>query len=372
MDSPQAAGSRRVRVALDAMGGDDAPDVVVEGALLGVAELGVSVTLVGPEERIRALAAKMAGGESALAKLPVDFVDAPTVVEMDEKALAVKRKKGNSIWAGLRLVKEGRAEAFVSAGNTGAVMAGATLVIRRLRGVERAALAALLPNRNGGFTVLLDVGANVEVKKSSYYEQFAVMGSCFSTAFLGVEEPRVALLSIGEEEVKGDDLIRRVHQDLKVGPVRFIGNIDGKAVFSGEADVIVTDGFTGNAVLKASESLLVNLASLAREAVESAPWTAKVGALLLKPVLRTLRAKLDHDEYGAVPLLGVGAPVFIGHGSTSCRGICSGLRMAETFVRARLNETIQDRLRVLAEAAEAQDAELAATARSAQAGGRES
>jgi glycerol-3-phosphate acyltransferase PlsX len=351
------------------MGGDHAPGVVIEGALLGVRELGVSVTLVGPEDRVRPLAAEAAGGETALGKLPIDFVDAPQVVEMDDEPLSVKRKKGNSIWAGLQLVKEGEAEAFVSAGNTGAVMAGATLVVRRLRGVERAALAALLPNRNGTFSVLLDVGANVEVKKSSYYEQFAVMGSCFSRAFLGVDEPRVALLSIGEEDIKGDDLIRRVHQDLKAGPVRFIGNIDGKAVYSGEADVIVTDGFTGNAILKASESLLVNLASLAREAVEAAPFTAKLGVLLLKPVLRSLRSLLDHDEYGAVPLLGVGAPVFIGHGSSSARSICSGLRMAETFVRANLNETIQAQLRELAEVAATDHAETLAAAGKVEAGG---
>lgn len=344
-----------MRVALDAMGGDHAPDVVVGGALAGLRRLGVEVVLVGPEERVRATAERAAGGAEALARLPVEFVDAQAVVEMDDEPLQVKRKRGNSIWEGLQLVKQGRADAFLSAGNTGAVMAGATLVVRRLRGVERAALATVLPTRTGQYSVLLDVGANVEVKKSSYYEQFAVMGSCYSRAVCGVESPRVALLSIGEEEVKGDGMIRQVHQDLKAGPVNFVGNIDGKDVYSGTVDVIVTDGFTGNAILKASESLLKNLAILAREAIGRS-WAGKLGALLLKPTLRQLRRKLDQDEYGAATLLGVGAPVFIAHGSSSARSIESGLRVAATFVRAGVNETIQAQLRELAEVAAAASA----------------
>jgi glycerol-3-phosphate acyltransferase PlsX len=180
------------------------------------------------------------------------------------------------------------------------------------------------------------------------------MGSCFSRVVCGIESPRVALLSIGEEEIKGDDLIRRVHQDLKAGPVNFVGNIDGKAVYSGRADVIVTNGFTGNAVLKASQSLLLNLKGLAREKIE-ASWRARLGFALLRPALETLRARLDPQEYGAAPLLGVGSPVFIGHGSSSARSIYGGLRMARTFVRARLNETIQGQLRELAEVAGAPD-----------------
>ena len=344
--------ARPVRVALDAMGGDDAPGVVVEGALRAVRGRGLEVHLVGPLDRIRPLAEEMAGGREALARLPLELVDAPSVVEMHDEPLEVKRKRGNSIWTGLRLVKDGGAEAFLSAGNTGAVMAGATLVVRRLRGVERAALATLMPNRLGGYTVLLDVGANVEIKKSSYYEQFAVMGSCFSRAVCGIESPRVALLSIGEEEVKGDDMIRQVHQDLKAGPVYFVGNIDGKDVYSGTVDVVVTDGFTGNAILKASESLLKNLEGLAREAIGKS-LLASLGALLMKPTLRQLARKLDKDEYGAATLLGVGAPVFIGHGSSSARSIESGLRVAETFVRAGVNETIQAQLRELAEVATA-------------------
>jgi glycerol-3-phosphate acyltransferase PlsX len=199
-------------------------------------------------------------------------------------------------------------------------------------------------------SVLLDVGANVEVKPQ-HLEQFAVMGSCFFKAVRGVPAPRVALLSVGEEESKGSDLIRQVHQDLKKGPINFIGNIDGKLVYSGHADVIVTDGFTGNAILKASESLLVNMAAIVRGEVRRS-LRAKLGYLLISPVVGRLRKRVDHAEYGAVPLLGVARPVFIGHGSSSPRSIRNAVRGARTFVEARVNEAIQDQLRVLAATAQ--------------------
>jgi glycerol-3-phosphate acyltransferase PlsX len=249
-------------------------------------------------------------------------------------------------------VRDGKGDAFLSAGNTGAIMAAATLVVRRLPGVERAALAALLPTSKGE-SVLLDVGANVEVRPQ-HLEQFAVMGSCFSRAVRGIEAPRVALLSVGEEEVKGSDLIRRVHQDLKRGPVNFVGNVDGKDVYSGFADVLVTDGFTGNAILKSSESLLRELTAILRQEVAGSV-RARVGLLFLAPVARRVRRRVDHSEYGAVPLLGVGRPVFIGHGSSSAKSIRSAIRFAKTFVEARVNDAIQVQLKQLADASAAGD-----------------
>jgi glycerol-3-phosphate acyltransferase PlsX len=331
------------------MGGDHAPEVVVDGAVQAARELGVAVTLVGRDAVVRPLALRAAGGERELAALSLVLEDAPDVVGMDELPLpATRRKKQSSIMVGLRLVRDGRADAFVSAGNTGAVMAAATLVLRTIPGVERPALAAMLPNRKGG-SVLLDVGANVDVK-AQHLEQFAVMGSCFVRAVKGIETPRVALLSVGEEEVKGNDLIRRVHQDLKKGPVNFIGNIDGKDVYSGHADVIVTDGFTGNAILKSSESLLRELVNILRGELRGS-LRARLGYLLLEPVSRRLRRVVDHSEYGAVPLLGVGGPVFIGHGSSSAKSIRSALRVAKTFVEARVNEAIERKVREMNEAA---------------------
>jgi glycerol-3-phosphate acyltransferase PlsX len=338
-----------VRIALDAMGGDHAPEVVVEGAVQAAAALGTEVTLVGPVTRIRPLAERVAGGEEAVRRLRLLFAEAPDVIAMDELPLpAVRKKKQSSIVVGLRMVRDGAADAFVSAGNTGAVMAGAILELGRLPGVERAALAAMLPSSSGD-SVLLDVGATIEVKPQ-HLEQFAVMGSCFYRAVRGVERPRVALLSVGEEEVKGSDLIRQVHQDLKRGPVNFIGNIDGKYVYSGHADVIVTDGFTGNAILKASESLLVNLADIVRSEIRRS-WRARVGYALLRPVVDRLRRRVDHAEYGAVPLLGVAGPVFIGHGSSSAKSIRNAVRGATTFVERRVNEAIQEQLRELERAA---------------------
>lgn len=360
-DVPGHRGSRReerltgraravtVRIALDAMGGDHAPAIVVDGAVQAARDLGVAITLVGIEGVVRPLAVQAAGGERELRALAIGFEDAPEVVGMDELPLrAIRRKKRSSIVVGLRLVREGGADAFVSAGNTGAVMAAATLVLRTLPGVERPALAAMLPNRKGG-SLLLDVGANVDVK-AEHFEQFAVMGSCFVRAVKAIETPRVALLSVGEEEIKGNDVIRRVHQALKKGPVNFIGNIDGKDVYSGHADVIVTDGFTGNAILKSSESLLRELVNILRGELHGS-IRARLGYLLLEPVARRLRRVVDHSEYGAVPLLGVAGPVFIGHGSSSAKSIRSAVRVAKTFVDSRVNEAIERKVREMNEAA---------------------
>lgn len=338
----------RVRIVVDAMGGDHGPSVVLDGAVQAAREFGVLVTLVGPREELERRLGSLVGSDEA-ARLGLEVADAPEVIEMGELPLpAIRRKKRSSIMVGLERVRDGQGDAFVSAGHTGAVMAGATLTLRRLRGVERPALAALLPSASGRF-VLVDVGANVEVKPS-HLEQFAVMGSCYLRAATAVDRPRVALLSIGEEASKGNELIRQVHRDLREGPVHFIGNVDGKDVFSGEADVIVTDGFTGNAILKTCESLMSNVSQFVAERIRGS-LRGRLGYLLLRPIARALKARLDHSEYGAVPLLGVGAPVFIGHGASSSRSIRSAIRAAQVFVQERVNETITRDLEALAEAA---------------------
>jgi len=333
------------RIVVDAMGGDHAPDVAVEGAVHAARGGGVSLVLTGPEATIRPLAARLAGGDAALEALPIRFVDAPEVISMDEQPVsAIRRKKQSSILVGLRLVRDNEADAFVSAGNTGAIMAAATLVLGRLPGVERPALAALLPTRDGT-TVLVDVGANIDVKPQ-HLEQFAIMGACLSRAVRGIENPRVALLSIGEEEGKGNELLRGVHQVLKRAPINFVGNVDGKDVFSGHADVIVTDGFTGNAILKSCESLVKELYGLVRREIDNS-LMARIGVLLMGPTLRRIGRRMDHSEQGGVPLLGVARPVFIGHGSSSVKSIRSAIRAAATFTERRVNEAIEEGVRQL-------------------------
>jgi glycerol-3-phosphate acyltransferase PlsX len=334
------------RIVVDAMGGDHAPEVVVEGAVHAARAGGVSLVLTGPEARIRPLATRFAGGEAPLQSLPIRFVDAPEVIGMEEQPVAaIRRKKQSSILVGLRLVRDNEADAFVSAGNTGAIMAAATLVLGRLPGVERPALAALLPTKDGT-TVLVDVGANLDVKPQ-HLEQFAIMGACLMRAVRGIENPRVALLSIGEEEGKGNELLRRVHQDLKRAPVNFVGNVDGKDVFSGHADVIVTDGFTGNAILKSCESLVKELFALVRREIDGS-LMARAGVLLMGPTLRRIGRRMDHSEHGGVPLLGVARPVFIGHGSSSAKSIRSAIFAAATFAERRVNEAIEEQVRQLA------------------------
>ena len=331
-----------IRIVVDAMGGDHGPGVVVDGCILAAREDGISLVVTGPEAVIRPLFEARAGGAQGLARLPIRFVEAPEVVAMDERPVpAIRKKKRSSILVGLRLVRDGEAEAFFSAGNTGAIMTAAALVIRKLPGVERPALAAMLPNSGGG-SLLVDVGANVEVKPK-HFEQWAIMGACYVRSVRGIDSPRVALLSIGEEDVKGGEMLRRVHQDLKRAPINFIGNIDGKDVFTGHADVIVTDGFTGNALLKSAESLVKALYAQVKSEID-ASWMAKLGLLMMAPALRRLRRVLDHSEYGAVPLLGVAHPVFIGHGSSSSKSIRSAIRQAHHFVERGVNRSIEEHL----------------------------
>ena len=334
---------RATRIVVDAMGGDHAPGVVVDGCVLAAGEPGLSLVVTGPEALLRPLFEARAGGAAALARLPIRFVDAPETIGMDELPLpAVRKKRRSSIVVGLRLVRDGEADAFFSAGNTGAIMAAAALMLGRLPGVARPALAALLPHSKGG-SVLMDVGANVDVKPQ-HFEQWAIMGACYVRSVRGIESPRVALLSIGEEDVKGSELLRRVHQDLKRAPVNFIGNIDGKEVFTGHADVVLTDGFTGNALLKGAESLLKELYALVRREID-ASIMARIGLVLMAPALKRLKRVLDHSEYGAVPLLGVAAPVFIGHGSSTSKSICSAIGRTRAFTEAGVNGDIEEHLR---------------------------
>jgi glycerol-3-phosphate acyltransferase PlsX len=320
-------------IAVDAMGGDRAPFVVVQGAVEAAREHGVPVILVGDAEIVRAELAKY-----DTAGLPISVKHADEVIGMGESpSQAVRRKKKSSIWIGVELVKSGEAEAFVSAGNTGAAMAASVMSWGTLAGVERPAIIALLPTLSG-VTAMLDVGATVDCKPK-HLVQFAVMGDVYARCILKRENPKVALLSIGEEAGKGNDVIRETFSILKRMPINFIGNVDGKEVYKAKADVVVCDGFIGNVALKISESLAEMIHDLLRAEL-TRTWRFRLGALLLKPAFANFKKSVDYSEYGGAPLLGVDGICIIGHGSSTAKAIKNAIRIAAEFSAQKVNERI--------------------------------
>jgi glycerol-3-phosphate acyltransferase PlsX len=309
----------------------------VEGAVSAAVEDGAEVLLVGDRARIEAEL-------SRLGKRPrrIEIVHAEEVVGMDEPAITpIRRKRRSSIRICAELVKEGRAQAMVTAGNTGAAMISAKMVIGTVAGVDRPALAAVLPNAQGR-TVLLDVGANVETKPR-HLREFAVMGHFYAQEVLGTPSPRVGLMSIGEEEGKGTDLTREVFKVLKNTGLNFVGNVEGRDVFNGSVDVIVCDGFVGNVILKSAEALAEMIGKMLREEIERGART-KVGYLLAKPAFDAFRKRTDYSEFGAAPLLGVNGGCFIGHGRSSAHAIQNAIRRAAEFSAARLDQKIRDKV----------------------------
>jgi len=325
-------------IALDAMGGDHAPRAEVAGAILAARELGVRVLLVGQQQAVRdELAAQSAPA------LDIEIVHAPEVITMrDSPMQAYKRKKGSSVHVAAKLVRDGQADALVSAGNTGAVMAVAHFTLGTLSAVDRPALAAPFPTSKGKVSVMLDVGANVD-SKAVHLEQFAVMGEIYYRVIFGTRRPRVALLSIGEEEMKGNELTREAYNRLKKMPLNFVGNVEGRDVFAGEVDVIVCDGFIGNVALKISEGLVEYFIRSLRDAL-SKDLRAKMGALLSRPAFKGFKETLDYSEYGGAPLLGVRGVTVIGHGRSNPNAIKNAIRVAAELARARVNEKIEAEL----------------------------
>ena len=325
-------------IAVDAMGGDLAPRPEVEGSVLAARELGVRVLLVGvPAEVKRELARHSHRG------LSIEVVPATEVIAMsDPPAHAFRRKKDSSAHVAARLVRQGQADALVSAGNTGALMTIARFVLGTLPSVQRPALAAPFPTSRGGVTVLIDAGANVD-SKVGHLLQFAVMGEIYYRAIFGTRRPKVALLSIGEEESKGNELTKEAYNRLKDLPLNFIGNIEGRDVFSGSVDVIVCDGFIGNVALKISEGLVEAVSSLLKEALSST-LTSKVGGLLSRRAFRNFKKRVDYSEYGGAPLLGVRGVCIICHGGSSANAIKNAIRVAGEFAEARINEKIEREL----------------------------
>ncbi len=328
-------------IGVDAMGGDFGPSVVVPGAVMALREFPgrFRVVLLGDLDEVRDELAKL-----NVKDLPIDLVHAPERVEMDEPPATVLRRKPNSsLVIATQMQKEKKLDAFFSAGSTGAVVAVSLLGLGRLEKVDRPAIATIFPNRGKG-CVVLDVGATSDCKPI-HLVQFASMGSCYAHDVLGLAQPRVGLLSIGEESSKGNELTVETHGLLAQGTgVNFIGNVEGRDILKGEVDVVVCDGFTGNVVLKLAESVLTHIvASFRREVGRN--LRARFGALMLQPAFGRMRNQFDYAEYGAAPLLGVDGVIFIGHGRSSPRAIRSGLRTTATFVEQRVNEHIQELLR---------------------------
>jgi glycerol-3-phosphate acyltransferase PlsX len=311
-------------VALDAMGGDHAPAATVQGAVEAVRQFGMQVLLVGREAVLRKHLAHLGGPPHGLS-----VVDAPEVVAMDDPPTApVRGKRDSSMAAAARLVRDGKACAFVTAGNSGAAMIAAKLIVGTIAGVERPALAAPVPGLDRQ-TLVVDVGANVDCKPH-HLEQFAVMGHFYSQAVLGVERPRIGLLSIGEEEGKGDRVTVEAYRLLADTGLNFVGNVEGRDVYAGTVDVVVCDGFVGNVVLKVSEGLGEMIYGMLRREGRRSP-TSAIGLLLAKGALTALKRKADYSEYGGAPLLGVQGACLVGHGRSSAKAIRNALRFAHRY-----------------------------------------
>jgi len=315
-------------IAVDAMGGDNAPEAVVKGAALAAEEMGIHILLVGRQDAIEAELAKVNAPAGA-----ISILHAPDVIDTHEvPTIAIRRKKESSLMVGLKAVKEGQAAAFVSAGSTGALLAAATVVIGRAEGVERPALGALLPLRDG-FTLLIDCGANVDCKPV-YLTQFAQMGSTYMTKARGIKNPRIGLVNIGAEQEKGNVLVKETYNLLQEAAERneinFIGNIEARDIPLSVADVVVCDGFVGNVILKYTEGLAKGLMGMVKDELMADP-VSKAGALLAKGAFNRLKKRLDYDEIGGAPFLGLKSLVVKAHGSSNAKAICGAIRQCVLF-----------------------------------------
>ncbi|MCS6875831.1 MAG: phosphate acyltransferase PlsX [Aquificaceae bacterium] len=326
------------RIAVDCMGGDYAPEEVVRGCVLAYKELGLESVLVGEESSIRRILHK----EGFDGKL--EIVNAPDAIQMEEAPSNVLRKKGSSLHVAGRLVREGKADGLVSAGNTGAVLTVGKFIIGSIQELDRPAIAVALPNPKGK-TVLIDVGANVDCKPH-HLLHFAVIGHTYAEEILGISKPRVGVLSIGEEEGKGNELVKETYPLLKASKLNFVGNAEGRDIYAGTFDVIVCDGFVGNIILKASESLGFAVLHMIKEEVEKS-LLAKLGALLIKPALNNFKKKADFTEYGGIPLLGAKKPVIITHGRANAKAIRNAIKVANEFLTHHFNERLSENLRSL-------------------------
>jgi phosphate acyltransferase len=330
-----------IKIAVDAMGGDSAPAVEIEGAVQAAAQYGVGIVLVGQEDRIRELLKR-----HATAGLSIEIAHASEVITMeDSAATAVRRKRDSSIRVAAKLMRDGAVSGIVSAGNTGAVMATSKLVMGTLPVVDRPALSTVLPTQKGKPAILLDVGANVDCKPH-HLEQFAIMGDIYSRAIFGIRRPRVGLLSIGEEDTKGNELTKESFKSLKQASINFIGNVEGRDIFTGDVDVIVCDGFTGNVALKLSEGLIETFTAMLGQELKKT-IQAKVGYILSQHAFRDFKRRLDYSEYGGAPLLGISGITIVCHGRSNANAIKNAIRVANEFCKHNVNDIIEKEFRKL-------------------------
>ena len=325
-----------MKIAVDAMGGDFGPRVTVAGAVRASEDHDLEVLLVGIEGVIKKELDKLPGG-----KAKVTIVDAPDAIGMGEKIYSLRKKKKSSILVGAQLVKDKAADAFVSMGNTAAVVYFSKRIMGSLNGVDRPALALLIPAPKG-LTLLIDVGANANCLPR-HLEQFAVMGRIFMEGNIGIKNPRIGLMSIGEEISKGNDLTREAFERLKSAPLNFIGNVEGQDIYSGRVDVIVSDGFTGNVALKASEGLSEALVSMVKHEVMK-NFLSRIGLFLMNRHLKKIYKKVDYSEYGGAHLLGIDGVCIVGHGRSNSKAVNNAVRVAKEFVVNRVKDKIQQEL----------------------------
>ncbi len=324
--------------ALDCNGGDYAPLEIVRGGILASKDLGYKILLVGDAEKIEEILKKSGDLSNPL----LEIVHAPDNIDMDEPPSSVIKRRHSSLYVGAKLVREGKAQGLISAGNTGAVLAVGKFIVGSEEEIERPAIGVALPNPKGK-TILIDVGANVD-SKPKHLLQFGIIGHTYAQEILGIENPRVGLLSIGEEEGKGNELVKETYPLFKQSKLNFLGNAEGRDIYAGTFDVIVCDGFVGNIILKASESLGMTVVRMIKDEIKGS-LLAKLGAFLLMPALNRFKKKADFAEYGGIPLLGAKKPVIITHGRANAKAIKNSIKVAGEFLSHNFNRKLVDNIR---------------------------
>jgi glycerol-3-phosphate acyltransferase PlsX len=328
-----------MKIAIDGMGGDNAPQAVVDGVVQAIKEYSnIEMYITGPKDKIEAELSKY-----NYPKEKIKVIDAKEVILPNEHpVMALRKKKDSSIVKALNLVKTGECEAIISAGSTGAFLAGCTLIIGRIKGIERAALAPIMPGRNGNFMVV-DSGANVDCKPS-YLVQFANMGKIYYEAMFESKSASVGLVNIGAEEEKGNDLTKNTYKLLKEEDLNFVGNVEPREIPKGEVNVLVADGFVGNTVLKMYEGSALNLLGMIKDEIYSAPLISKIGAVLLKPVFKKLMVKFDYKEVGGAPFLGVNGICIKAHGSSDGKAFKNAIKQTKIFSERKILDKIKDQI----------------------------
>jgi len=329
-----------MRILVDAMGGDRAPEEIVKGANEAAKDFGLDVILIGNKDKIKPYV-KNSGSS-------LEIIHAEEVITNDEQPVtAIRKKKESSIVKGLKLLKEGKVHAMVSAGSTGALMAGGLFIVGRINGIDRPAIATVFPTTNGPM-LLLDIGANSEVKPKNLV-QFALMGSIYAEEILGIQNPSVGLMNIGVEEEKGNSTIKAAYFDLKqIESINFIGNVEARDIFDGKVNVVVCDGFTGNIFLKTLEGFGIYIFKRLKEEVKS-NITYSIGAVMLKPALNKVRASLDYSEYGGAMFLGIDGVLIKCHGSSDSKAISNGIKAAYKFAQAKISEKLKQNIKLCVE-----------------------